>query len=215
MRPLLAYTTDHVRRLAGLSTRTLQYWEETDIFHPSYVDDAPHRPYRRLYTFQDIVSLRTLADLRRVHKVELDELRRVGRYLRNHYDHPWSEVKFKIAGRHVVFDDPSAKVPIVGKPLGQQVILFDVEDIERQVAAEAAKLRERSLEDIGQLSRHRYVLHNAWVVAGTRIPTSAIWNYHQAGYGIEGILNAYPELHTEDIEAAIRHEESTRTKLAS
>lgn len=60
-----------------------------------------------------------------------------------------------------------------------------LEPIAAEMSEAAARLRERRDEQLGQIARNRYVVHNAWVVAGTRIPTLAIWNYHEAGYTAE------------------------------
>jgi uncharacterized protein (DUF433 family) len=192
----------------------LRRWETDGVFRASFVDDRPRRPYRRLYTFQDLVSLRTLAILRRKYKVDLAELKAVGAYLRAHYDAPWSEVRFKIVGRHIVFDDPVWNVEIAGKPLGQRPIPFAVEEVASAAATEAEQLRERRPDEIGVIVRHRHVMHNAWVVAGTRIPTSAIWNFHDAGCDADGIIAAYPQLTPRDVQAAIAHEAKLRQLAA-
>lgn len=213
--PLLAFTTDHVRRLTGLSSRVLRYWEETGVFRASYVDENPRRPYRRLYTFRDVVSLRMLAILRRQHKVDLDELRKVGAFLEKHADAPWASLRFRLAGRHVVFDDPEAGVAVAGRPLRQTVIPFDLEEIARETEADAARLRERVSDDFGQLTRHRHINHNAWVVAGTRIPTSTLWSYYEDGYDIDSIIEEFPQLRLEDVEAAIAHERRLRETEAA
>jgi DNA-binding transcriptional MerR regulator len=206
MPPLLAFTSQHVQRLTGLSPRVLRYWEETGVFHASYVDDCPRRPYRRLYTFRDVVALRTLSLLRREHRIGLDELRKVGAFLAEHRDAPWASLRFRVAGRHVVFDDPEAGVPVTGKPLRQAVIPIDLDDIARETEADAARLRERLPDDFGRVVRHRYINHNAWVIAGTRIPTTAIWNFHEAGFDTDAIIREYPQLRPVDVAAAIAHE---------
>ncbi len=215
MLPQLAYTTEHVSRLTGLSPRVLRYWEEAGVFRASYVDERPRHPYRRLYTFRDVVSLRTLAKLRREHDVALDELRKVGQFLAGHVDAPWSSLRFRLAGRHVVFEDPESGVPIVGRPLRQAVLVFSLEEIARETEKDAARLRERQPLDFGRVSRHRFVNHNSWVVSGTRIPTSAIWNFHEDGYSSEDIIAEYPQLRPEDIAAAIAHEEQLRKTSAA
>jgi uncharacterized protein (DUF433 family) len=48
--------------------------------------------------------------------------------------------------------------------------------------------------------------HNAWVIEGTRISTSAIWNFHQAGYSTKAMINQYTGLTTTDVRAAIAFE---------
>ncbi len=215
MPPLLAFTSEHVQRLTNLAASTLRYWEETDVFRASHVDERPHRPYRRLYTFSDLVGLRTLALLRREHKIGLDELRKVGQFLAAHHQRPWSEVRFGVQAGHVVFPDPTTGLLVAGKPFGQAVIEIDVQAIARGAEADAAKLRERLPEDVGKITRHRYVQQNAWVIAGTRIPTSAIWNYHAAGYDTDAIVEAYPRLMPADVAAALAHEHTLRQEHAA
>lgn len=42
---IVAFTSDHVRRLTGLSKRQLGYWDETDFFSPTIGDSG-----RRVFT---------------------------------------------------------------------------------------------------------------------------------------------------------------------
>jgi uncharacterized protein (DUF433 family) len=67
----------------------------------------------------------------------------------------------------------------------------------------AEKLRERGEQQIGSVVRNPYVVHNARVLAGTRIPTQAIWNFHEAGYSADAIIREYPRLTPPDVRAAI------------
>jgi uncharacterized protein (DUF433 family) len=91
----------------------------------------------------------------------------------------------------------------------------------RKVAAEtraaAATLLERGPEQIGHIQQNRYVVQNAPVLAGTRIPTAAIWDLHQAGYSTAAIIAEYPRLTEQDVQAAIEYEEDharSRSKRA-
>jgi DNA-binding transcriptional MerR regulator len=210
MPPLLAFTGLQVGKLTGLSQSTLRYWEETDVFRATYIDDQPRRPYRRIYTFRDLVSLRTLALLRRKYGIKLDELRKVGRYLRDHYESPWAEVRFWIHGKHVVFEDPESGGKVAGRPFGQAYIPIEFDEIRRETEAAADEFRRRDPEDIGRITRHRYIMSNAWRLAGTRIPTSTIWHFWEDGYDLDGIMQAYPDLTPEDITAALDHERELR-----
>lgn len=210
MAPLLAFTTEHVQRLTGLTPRMLRYWDETGVFHASYVDEHSRRPYRRLYSFRDVVGLRTLAILRREHRVPLDELRKVGAFLARHKDAPWASLRFQVAGRRIVFDYPEAGVPVASKPFRQSVIPINLAQIARETESEAARLRERLPTDFGRVTRHRHINHNAWVIAGTRIPTAEVLDFHEAGYSTEEILREYPQLRVEDVLAALDHERQLR-----
>src|SRR5690242_11229571 len=94
MARILAFTGQQVERLIGLSERMLRYWEKTGVYAASYIDERPRIPYRRVYTFRDVVSLRTLALLRKHHRIKLNDLRRSGAFLRETYPDrcdPWAE----------------------------------------------------------------------------------------------------------------------------
>lgn len=218
MSRILAFTGQQVARLTGLSQRVLRYWEETGVYTASYVDPRPRVPYRRIYSFRAVVSLRTLALLRQRHKVNLDDLRRAAAFLRETYpDHPdpWAELRFGILRGHVVFRDPQTGDWLTATPPGQAILPIDVEEIARDTEREAVGLTQRRCEDVGQVVRHRYVLGNAWRLAGTRIPTSAIWNFHEAGADATAIRRAYPDLTDADVAAAIEHESRLRGRCAA
>jgi hypothetical protein len=189
----------------------LAYWEQTDVYYPSYEDDKPHRPYRRIYSFSDVVSLRTLATLRRKHNVKLDELRKTGQYLRHFDSAPWTR-RFWVQGGRVLFQHPST-AEIVDR-VGQTTYVFDVEQMRREIEVETERWNERDPGDIGQLARHRHVQRNQWVIKGTRIPTSAVWSFHLAGYDVSGIIREYPSLTVQDVESALKHERDKHLKAA-
>lgn len=82
MAELLAFTADHVARLTGLSNRQLRYWDQTGFFAPTHLDEHHRRAFGRIYSFRDVVGLRAISILRKTHKIPLQELRRVGEWLR-------------------------------------------------------------------------------------------------------------------------------------
>lgn len=220
MPALLAFTAEQVRRLTGLTDRQLRYWDNSGFFSPAYADEQRRRPYGRVYSFTDLVGLRTLAMLRNTHKVPLQELREVAERLAHdgqpqQDQNPWTGRRFWVAGRHVFFEDPEVGVLVSARPKFQAIIPLDLEEIARSTEAEANRLRERDQDDIGGIERHRHIAHNAWVIAGTRIPTSAIWAFHEAGYDADGIVRQYPSLHPKDVEAAITYERKLREKSAA
>jgi uncharacterized protein (DUF433 family) len=206
MSELLAFTADHVCRLTGLSARQLRYWDDTGFFSPTLLDDHRRRAFGRIYSFRDVVGLRTIALLRKHHRIPLQELRRVGAWLHQEHATPWASLRFALRGRTVVFVDPASGVAIEPRGKGQSVISIALEPIANDMSEAAARLRERRSEQVGRIVRNRYVVHNAWVVDGTRIPTEAIWNFHQAGYDTDAIIREYPRLKPEDVRAAIDFE---------
>lgn len=203
---LVAFTTEHVCRLTGLSTRQVRYWDKTEFFSPALVDSHPRRAFSRIYSFRDVVGLRTIAILRNKHNVPLQELRKVGAWLKREHETPWSSLRFGLAGDEVVFFDPATGVATEPRGQGQTVLAIALEPIANEMRAAASRLTERKPDELGQIVRNRYVVHNAWSVAGTRIPTEAIWNFHQAGYDADAIIAEYPRLTREDVRAAIKFE---------
>lgn len=206
MTDIAAFTAEHVCRLTGLSNRQVRYWDETGFFSPTLLDAFKRRAFGRIYSFRDVVGLRTIAILRNKHRVPLQELRRVGAWFRDKHSTPWSSLRFALQGRQVVFIDPLRDVAVEPRGAGQEVLSIALEPIANEMRTAAAKLRERSGDQIGQIVRNRYVVHNAWVVAGTRIPTEAIWHFHVAGYTTAAIIKEYPRLTRRDVRAAIAFE---------
>jgi uncharacterized protein (DUF433 family) len=210
METLPAYTVEQAAKLAGLSVRKVVYWADTDVFVPHYVEEDTRRPYSRLYSFRDLVGLRTLAQLRT--RVSLQSLRAVGHWLRERYEAPWASLRFYVLGKDVLFDEPETGervAPLRGRLLP---ITFELAPIARETRAAVVQLHQRDRGDIGEIVRHRHVLQNAWRVKGTRVPTAGIWNFHQAGYDTEAIIREYPRLTPADVTAAIEHEAAERAK---
>jgi uncharacterized protein (DUF433 family) len=203
--PIRAFSADHVVRLTGLSHAQLRYWDKTKFFRPRYAAENRRSPFSRVYSFQDVVGLRTLGVLRNLHGIPLQTLRKVARELSQYRDQPWSELVLYVLEKEVHFREPETEA-IIGV-LSKQYTFIRLRSIIHDVAAEAQKLKQRTGDHFGRIERHRYVMHNAWVIAGTRITTKAVWRFREAGYSPEGIIREYPPLTKQDIEAALQHEE--------
>jgi uncharacterized protein (DUF433 family) len=203
---LAAFTTEHVCRLTRLSTRQVRYWDKTEFFSPALVDGYRSRAFSRIYSFRDVVGLRTIAILRKEHHIALQELRRVGQWLKEEYETPWSSLRFGLGGRKVIFFDPTTGIATEPQGQGQTLLPIALEPIANEMRKAASRLTERQANEVGQIVRNRHVVHNAWSVAGTRIPTEAIWNFHQAGHSAKTIIREYPRLTAKDVEAAIQFE---------
>src|SRR6187431_1645441 len=59
-----AFTMDQAAKLSGLSEDQLRSWDTAGLFRPSLGWEDRRRHYSRIYTFEDLVALRTLARLR-------------------------------------------------------------------------------------------------------------------------------------------------------
>jgi len=121
---------------------------------------------------------------------------------------------FYVFGRSVCFDDPRTGTRVDGKMLGQTLFSeIPVLRVEQEMRAAANQLRERTAEEIGKIAQIRSVMSHAPVLAGTRIPTSAVWNFHQAGYSPVAIIEQYPSLTSEDVMQAIAYEKNRRARV--
>lgn len=201
-----AFSENHVERLTGLSKGQLRYWDRIGFFAPTYADDDRGTPYSRIYSFRDVVGLRTLSLLRNDHKISLQHLRDVASKLAHLKDELWTSTTLYILKKRVYVVSDKTKAPL--DPTTDQYAIEAValkavvNDMERASAA----LRGRQPEHVGRVARNRYVAHNASVIAGTRIPTRAIKAFHDRGYSIEAIIREYPDLKPADVKAALAHE---------
>ena len=210
---LLAFTSQHVCRLTGLSGRQLCYWDRTGFFSPTLLHEHRRRAFGWIYSFRDLVGLRVIGVLRNTHRVPLQELRKVGGWLHERHEEPWSSLRFSVAGKRVFFHDPDTGIATEPRGEGQRVLHIDLEPIASEMESTAARLRQRRTAQVGRIERNRYVVHNAFVIAGTRIPTSAIRHLHEAGYRPRDILREYTRLKLKDVRAAIGFE-SRRNRAA-
>ncbi|HYT80135.1 MAG TPA: MerR family transcriptional regulator [Actinomycetota bacterium] len=76
------YRVPEVCRLVGISYRQLDYWARTGLVIPS-VRDAGGSGTQRLYSFQDLVQLRTIKSLLDT-GVSLQQIRKAVVFLRKH-----------------------------------------------------------------------------------------------------------------------------------
>lgn len=208
----LAFTAEQVARLAGLSKRQVQAWARSD-FYP------PHFGRHGLYSFRDLVALRTLAILRNEHQVSIHGargLREFGKWLAERHEDPWASLRFRVGGKRIFYADPESGRWVGNDPPGQvsETELFPTERVELEMRKLASKMMERPSASVGKVEQTKGVMGNKPVVAGTRIPTATIWAYHEDGYDLEGILRAFPTLAREDVEAAIRFEQEKRRGVA-
>lgn len=198
---IIGFDTDQTVRLTGLNSGKLRYWATTGFFQPSIGHGRPG--YAPIYSFKDVVALRTIARLRE--QAPLQELRRVGDWLAGR-DDSWSSLRFWVVNKKVVFADPHTGEPVEAIS-GQEIIEIELAPIIDEVEEAIRKLSDRS-DKVGKVSKRRRVSSNAARIAGTRVRTSAIWSFHQGGLSIEAILKEYPGLEARDVKAAIAYEQN-------
>lgn len=202
---LRAFSEESVKRLTGLTASQLRYWDRTEFFAPEFADDNRRLAYSRLYSFRDIVALRTLSVLRNQYSVPLQHLRKVADKLSHLGYDLWTNTTLYVLNKKVIFHEPGTELPreVVS---GQYVLGLALKTIISDTTSDVEKMHRRDPEKIGRIERSRFIARNAWVIGGTRIPTAAIRRFKEAGYTEEQIIAEYPDLTLKDIRAALRHE---------
>ena len=195
---LAAFSVDHAARVTGLSKARLTRWDQLGFFSPEHADDNDRgNPYSRVYSFSDLVGLRTLAVLTDSHRIPIKELKKAAAKLEKMVDRPWSEIALAVLNKKVVFDLEGEPRDTEGQLAGKHIAL---DTIASEVAARAQELRNRRTDMLGATERHRYVAHNALVLAGTRIPVVALHSFIDAGFSDDQILAEYPSLTKTDVQ---------------
>lgn len=195
-----AFSVDQVQRLTGLSQARLIDWDREGFFAPSYAYERRSSPYSRIYSFEDVVGLRTLNILRGM--VSMQHLRAAAVKLKQHTGKPWSELTFYVLNREVHFSKPGSDT-IEGALSGQQALPIKLENIAGDMRQKAEQQRQRNPITIGQVASNRSVMGGATCIAGTRVPVSTVQAYASAGYTGHQIKERFPTIELSDIEAAI------------
>ena len=202
---ITAFSDEQVARLTGISVRQLRYWDETDFIRPEYAWEDRSDVSSRIYSYLELVSLKVIARLRK--KVPLQRLRLVKEHLSEYTPDLWRGLHLWVDGQDVAFYNPATGNPehvVSGQKIMEFPLADELDDLEKGVQ----KLFARESADIGQIVQRRRVLHNKRVVAGTRIPVSAIKAFSDAGYSIDEILAEYPALTADDVRAALNDDEA-------
>lgn len=201
---IAALSEDHVCKVAGLTKGQLRAWDRRGFFQPEYAYDDRSAAYSRIYSFKDVVGLKTISTLRDTYKIGFKKLREVADRLKERgYDH-WADTTLYVLKKDVHFRTPGTNV--VESLEDGQFAMLAVIDVIEEVSARVTELKSRAKSSYGEVERSKFVTRNSWVVSGTRIPTAALKRYHDAGYSVAEILEEYPTLTEIDVSRALEHE---------
>jgi len=187
-------TRRRIARLAAVSERRLDYWENTGLLHSTVEAGLTGNRRTRLYAFQEAMTAMVLASLRE--QVSLQHIRQIVEHLRR-IDYGVTEVEFALVGKQVYFQTPDGNWGGIKDP--GQIVLHQVLDL-RPLRAAVLSAGERNATERGSIERRRGVHGSKPVIAGTRIPVRAVRAYLDAGRSDEDIFAAYPSLTVEDLE---------------
>lgn len=196
------YTEEQAARLAHISLTQIRYWDNTAFFQPSIAYEDRKAAFSRIYSFGDVVALRVLGKLRNQHDVPLQHLRRV----RDKFQMPqsaWADEEIFVNKKRVYFKNERGT--FVNSETNEETLpSIPLPKVIAEISTEAKSMNIRSMQAIATKTRRQNVARRAEVFQGTRIPIDTVKEYFQEGLGIDDILNDYPTLTRDDVQAAIR-----------
>jgi uncharacterized protein (DUF433 family)/DNA-binding transcriptional MerR regulator len=173
--------------LSGASLRQLQYWREQDVLHP----ELKRSGGRVLYSFRDVVALRTFVYLRE--ELSLQLIRKAIGKLREfgNAEHISQYTLVAHAGRVVLMSDESM-MDLTKNP-GQYVAAFMRDVFQPFVNMQGAQvvnlLRPRELVSVDPDTQGGYP-----VIAGTRIQFDLVASLVSDGVDPEEVSEFYPSV---------------------
>lgn len=129
------FTSNEVARIAGVSLRQLQWWDERKVVSPA------HAGHKRVYTPAEVVEVSVIAELRRK-GFSLQKIRRVLRFLEREMGRRLSDVlrgdstlHLLTDGRSLYLEDRESRIIDILKNARQPMFLVSVSDQIRRLQA--------------------------------------------------------------------------------
>jgi len=134
-----SYTSSEVSRIAQVSLRQLQWWDERKVVSPR------HEGHKRVYSAEEVIEITVIAELRRK-GFSLQKIRRVLRFLQKEMDRRLGDVMQAESDLHLVTDgksiyleDENERIIDILKNARQPMFLVCVTDQVRRLAEPAKK----------------------------------------------------------------------------
>ncbi|MEX0952784.1 MAG: DUF433 domain-containing protein [Nitriliruptoraceae bacterium] len=201
---LRAYPIDVASKISGASPRQIRYWAKTGLVAID-LDQKVGRRRVRLWDFQGLIELSVVMEMLR-RNCSLQAIRKVVEFIRerDQLDRPLSQVAFYVdrESGEIAWVDADGSVEGARRP--GQTVMREVINLERIRAA----IRSHPLRDAqayGRIESHRGVMGSKPVFSGTRTPVAALASYFARNVPTERILEAFPHLTSDDVEAARQH----------
>lgn len=209
---LLSYSTDQAALVTRAPVSLLREWENEAVVRPrsTYLDRRGER--HALYTFEHLVDISALLWLRGQLPTQPPMLKTVMRALAAFSPDAWTAMEIDSSETLIISGVAmETRVPLNVDVSGRAGLSVRREDIERTCELRTTQLQERTTDQVGRVVQNQNVRNGQPVLAGTRIPTIAIQEFHDAGYSVTELLDQYPRLTPADVEAALVFEAESRS----
>jgi DNA-binding transcriptional MerR regulator len=153
--PEQTYTSSDVSRIADVSLRQLQWWDERKVVSPR------HEGHKRVYHAEEVVEVTIIAELRRK-GFSLQKIRRVLRFLQKEMGKRLHEV---LSGEHdlhlvtdgktIYLEDNSERIVDILKNARQPMFLVCVTDQVKRLSGTAPAARKPARPELGVQATRR------------------------------------------------------------
>ncbi|MDX2150254.1 MAG: MerR family transcriptional regulator [Bryobacteraceae bacterium] len=133
--PDRTFTSSDVSRIAGVSLRQLQWWDERKVVSPR------HEGHKRIYLAEEVIEITVIAELRRK-GFSLQKIRRVLRFLQKEMGKRLadviggdSELHLLTDGKSIYLEDKQTRIIDILKNARQPMFLVSVTDQVRRLQA--------------------------------------------------------------------------------
>lgn len=172
----MAYNVDTVIELTGLTARQIRYWDTTGLVSPS-LQRAKGRGSKRLYSFEDLVELRTVARLLTA-GISLQRVRNVVAYIVRVRDvaRPLASLRFLVDGNDVFVSSDDTLRWENALRSGQILLIVPVDEIWRATEVDVRGIGESTTGKVKVGNKEFNVTYEpdledgGWVVECTDIP---------------------------------------------
>ena len=143
------FNTKTVSRIIRVTARQLGYWDKTGLVKPS-IAQAEGQGTRRLYSFLDIIQIRTAKALRD-QGMSLQKIRKCVAFLRKHapeIEHPLAELKLLTDGQTIFVLTANKDVILDTINAGQLVMSLAIGQLVNNLKAQIVQMTQRFVETV-------------------------------------------------------------------
>lgn len=190
----MAYTTQLAAALSGATQRQLSHWRRDSGAGAVLVPEVSTSPPRVLYSFRDLLALRTCVFLRRA--VSLQRIRKAIENLRvlGEYEH-LSRYQLVSDGETIMLVDADTVTDLVRSP-GQGVLAI-MGDVFQPFAVREGVVVPNLFHPRQHLEIDPETRGGEPVVTGTRVPFDLVAGLVRDGVPPEKVRDYYPDVSTE------------------
>lgn len=199
---MMAFPASTAAAVAGVSERRLKGWAKRALVRPSVIVRTSGGRSIHVYGFRDLVEVLVVRELERA-GVHIRVIGSVVTFVRER-GHDLPGLRFAVgdvARNEIYYQLPDGSW-YDGKRPGQSVLerALDLDHIRVEVRKAGRRLYGRP----GAVERQPGKLGGKPVFQGTRVPVATVQRYLRAGFGVERILSAFPQLEPDDVAEARR-----------